>query len=64
MRNLSTPLNPVLVADLMLATIETKGLGAVNIDGPAFRAAAKELGVKHTRRDLGDYLGGGEYRTR
>lgn len=46
------------VTQRMCAAIDKyKGVGGINIDGPAFRRAAKELGIKNTYKAWKEWLG-------
>lgn len=46
------------VADRMKKAVHEKGIGGVNIDSPAFKKTAKELGIKSTYKDIEKYLMG------
>jgi hypothetical protein len=46
-----------VVAQRMLAAIEAKGIGAVNIDSRSFRTAAKKFGIKNTYKAWRAFFG-------
>lgn len=47
-----------IVADKMLTTIRTDGIGHVNKDGEGFKRTCKELKIKHTYKAIQAYLDG------
>lgn len=49
-----------VVASKMVAAITTNGLRTVSIDGPAFKAVCKKLGIKQTYKAVEAYLNDAE----
>lgn len=42
-------------------TVALQDIGAVSIDGAAFKLTSKRLGIKHTKKAIAEYLKGNEW---
>lgn len=45
-----------IVAERMIKAIETKGIGAVNIQSASFKTLAKQYGIKNTYKEWVPFL--------